>query len=351
MFEQKEKSNMDTYKIYLDVSHNISHIGSDVRGIGVENVMEWIHSDTLFSAIIHAWAELFGREKTDDLINEFLKFNSSQDERDLPFRISSAFLAYKNSKNGFIDFVPMPLCPPPGKKELPGLEKIKFISWENLLKWLNIEQINWEDEDIVKEYIHSLNQDGKLYSRRFINRVRAVNAKDRIRNQTQVYHRGETIYSANTYLHFRLDIQNNYLDRLKQAINYIKKYAGIGGEINIGFSQINETQIIPFKSIDVTEPKNYYLLSMMPIHSNIIYDESFYDIVNKKSWFRSPFHEIQLKKKTVKMLRAGSCLKCSNILGKLIDVTPKLEKEQEKWTKEDWWHPIYRNGIGYGIGY
>ena len=196
--------------------------------------------------------------------------------------------------------------------------------------------------------MQSVNLDTTFYNKQLIQRVRAVNAKDRVRNRTQVYHRGEVIYADNTFLHFFLDIQPEYLSSFRESINYIVDYAGIGGEINIGFSEINDSEITPFKLPTTDNPDKYYLMSLLTLSQNINYKESFYDVINKKSWFNSPFHHYQLKKRTLKMLTEGSCLSCSNIKGSLVDVTPAVE---ENWENDSRWHPIYRNGIGYGFGY
>ncbi len=347
---------MGLYKFYLDVSHNISHIGSDVKGIGVENVMEWVHSDTLFSAIIHGLVKSGAQNDIEKLFDQFRNYNENQKSMEPPFRISSAFLAYKKSQekqNGepqnslvsenYIEFVPMPLIKP---KDLPldRLTKQNFISLENALKWIGREKLNCTNDD----YIESLNLDGSCYKKRFLNRIRAVNAKDRRLNQTQVYHRGEVVYTDNTWLYFFVEIGDDLFDDFKKALTYLQEAAGIGGEINVGFSEFGD---IDFTKVEINENnsyKNFYLLSLLSLNDDIVYDNSYYDIINKKSWFHSPFHNIQLKKKTVKMIKEGSCIRCDELKGKLIDATP------DEWEKHEGipnWHPIYRNGIGFGIGY
>ena len=62
---------MKTYKVSFDLSSAITHIGADMAGIGVEKVTEWVHSDTLFSAIIHAYARKFDFAETTALLDSF----------------------------------------------------------------------------------------------------------------------------------------------------------------------------------------------------------------------------------------------------------------------------------------
>lgn len=348
---------MGLYKFYLDVSHNISHIGSDVRGIGVENVMEWVHSDTLFSAIIHGLVKSGAQNNIEKLFEQFRNYNENQKSMEPPFRLSSAFLAYKKSQekqNGelqnswvnanYIEFVPMPLTPPAFDLQLDRLNKQTFISLENALKWIRSPETEFDKA----QYIESLNLDGSCYKKRFLNRIRAVNAKDRRLNQTQVYHRGEVVYTDNTWLYFFVEIGDDLFDDFKKALIYLQEAAGIGGEINVGFSEFKD---IDYTKVELSEDnsyQNFYLLSLLSLIDDIAYDKSYYDIINKKSWFHSPFHNIQLKKKTVKMIKEGSCIRCDRLNGKLVDVTPN---EWEKRRGIPNWHSIYRNGIGFGIGY
>ena len=332
---------MNTYKISFDVSGTISHIGADIAGIGVENVSEWVHSDTLFSAIIHAYAQKFGFKETEILINAFPKENEGTDN--IPFRCSSVFLSNKKKL-----FVPKPKTVLPGDFDWSETFKVKFITLDNLYKWLGIEKMNWEDEGECQQLKQSILDDAKLYSKLFTKRVRAVNAKDRIHNQTQVFHRGETIYSKETEQYFFIDIKERCENDIKEAIQFMTDNAGLGGEINIGFSRMKSASWKPFTFPKPNGSDKTYLLSLFPVYKNIHWEDSWYDIINRKSWFNSPFFGTQLKKKAVKMISEGSCISLAAKTGKLIDVTP------DKWVAKEGsngWHSIYRNGIGYAIYY
>ena len=122
--------------------------------------------------------------------------------------------------------------------------------------------------------------------------------------------------------------------------------------VNIGFSEIRNVEYHKFDNFSFTSGKQQYksyLLSLFTLCTDINYENSHYDIVNKKSWFHSPFNTTQLKKKTVKMIREGSCIDCSNIKGKLINVTPNEWLKKKDGNSN--WHLIYRNGLGYWIDY
>ena len=333
---------MDRYKIYLDVSGTIGHIGGDLRGIGIESVNEYAHSDTLFSALIHGLAQAYEKTTIDQLFKEFEAYQNKQDETPLPFRCSSAFLS-----NGELDFVPRPLCPPPFEKEIQKLNKIHFISFSNLKKWLSIEPVVWTDDNI-ELFETSLSEDSKTYSNLFINRVRAVNAKGRLRNMTQVYHRGEIIYSEQTSLYFWLEVQPSWWLHIQTALSSLIDCGGLGGDFSVGFSEIKSYNPQKDSLVSVPDPKYYYLLSLLPISDKINYQSSCYDILNRKSWINSPYINAQYKKKALKMLKEGSCIKSTNPNGEMVDVTPDFWndfKDQKNW------HQIFRYGLGFYIGY
>src|SRR5438128_1795525 len=75
------------------------HLGD--LGIGLENVGVFAHSDTLFSALCHAYADLFGEAETKDMLGAFA-------DGEPPFRLSSAFPFV-----GDTYFFPKPALPPP----------------------------------------------------------------------------------------------------------------------------------------------------------------------------------------------------------------------------------------------
>ncbi|MBD3343174.1 MAG: hypothetical protein GF353_29015 [Candidatus Lokiarchaeota archaeon] len=333
---------MKTYKVIFDVSGCFTHIGADTAGIGVENVSEWVHSDTLFSAIIHAFSRKNKFGDSQKLIQQFLDYDNQLNK--LPFRCSSVFLGKDD-----LFFVPKPKLPLPDHYDWSDLFKVKFISLENLYKWLQLDEMEW-DRDIERDkFIKDVQEDWDRYRQLFITRVRAVNAKDRILNQTSVFHRGETIYADGTYMYFFMDINDGYEDRIRDAIQFLTDYAGFGGEINIGYSKMKSVSWQPFAFSNHPGKNNAYLLSLYPIYSEIDWENSWYDIINRKSRFNSPYFGTQLKKKAVEMISEGSCLSSLPSPGRLIDVTPDRWFDQEKKVKN--WHRIHRNGMGYWIGF
>lgn len=331
---------MKRYKVTFDLSGCISHVGADVAGVGIENVSEWVHSDTLFSAIIHAYAKKHGFDETENLMNAFPK--KPTDEMEPPFSCSSMYLAKDD-----VLFVPKPKMPLSDYPDWSDFFKVTFISLDNLYLWLGIEAVEWTLQQ-CQAFKESIEADNEIYHSLFFQRIRAVNAKGRVYNQTQVFHRGETIYTDGTKGYFVLDVTEKFEPKLKDALNFLVDSAGVGGEINIGFSQVNGIEWDDAFSLkSAPNGTQSYLLSLFPIIQGIKWNKSWYDLVNRKSWFNSPFHGFQYKKKPVKMLAEGSCIHCDTSSGYLLDVTPAFWFDLKKQGKiKTNWHRIFRNGVG-----
>src|SRR4030042_2913727 len=84
---------MDVY-IYKLKFRGPNHFGD--TGIDLENVSEWVGSDTLFSALINAMSVVYPKEKVTEFVNRF--------KQQPPFLVSSLFL-YKSD----IYFLPRPM--------------------------------------------------------------------------------------------------------------------------------------------------------------------------------------------------------------------------------------------------
>ena len=113
-------------------------------GIGIENSEEILHSDSLFSAICHAWGILYGKADLDDMLRRF--------DEALPFLLSSAFLY-----EGDTFFLPKPLCKPPGfenpdirEKFGRDMKKTKYLPLQVFERWVKGVDIPYES--ITKDY-------------------------------------------------------------------------------------------------------------------------------------------------------------------------------------------------------
>ena len=74
----------------LNFKGNPVHFGE--LGIGMEETSDRIHSDTLFSAWVSAYARLFGKDAVEELLKKF------QADVEPLFRLSSTFLYHIRKK-------------------------------------------------------------------------------------------------------------------------------------------------------------------------------------------------------------------------------------------------------------
>ena len=78
---------MDTNIAKLNFTSPL-HLGAE--GASVEKIYDFLHSDTLFSAICHGWLEAYGSKDLEDLLEEF-PTNQQALPPSPPFLLSSAF--------------------------------------------------------------------------------------------------------------------------------------------------------------------------------------------------------------------------------------------------------------------
>src|SRR5829696_2567571 len=96
------------------------HVGSST--LGEENTHDYVPSDTLFSALCHAYLELYGREALEGLLARF--------DEEPPFLISSAFPFFEDTL-----FTPFPRIAPGLQfegEERGAKKRLKEVPWLSL---------------------------------------------------------------------------------------------------------------------------------------------------------------------------------------------------------------------------
>ena len=350
------------YQVELKLRAHATHFGGDVPGIGVENVQEFMHSDSLFSAICHAWGEVYGKEEVDELLREF---NAYGDEKIAcpPFTISSAFLT-----EGGTYYLPKPLAPLPryagqdaaarnqadrafryyGAK----IEDATFI-FENLVaQWIQEDHSKW-DVSRFEQFYESILFSANEYSDLFVRRVLPVNTRDRVSGQAIVYHRGEVLYRHSVRLYFLLKATPERAERIGNALDALAVYEGVGGERGTGFGtydgiDMKEASLAWNLSFDrgSSASKGSYLLSLWHPRKDVprAIREGHYHLVWRKGWTHSPYTGYQYKKRMLAMFSEGSVLPAQQVKGGTEDVSPDIWVSKEKEVGEAW-HRIYRYSI------
>lgn len=344
---------MPIYPVLLYLGKHKTHLGADFKGVGVEAVREWLHSDTLFSALCHGLAAAYGKKWVDDLTGRFF-----DQEEEPPFRLSSCFLS---------NYLPKPRLPIPGhdsedpevqelfRKYAHRIESVEFIDMERVKDWITWEDAKKERTDYSDLY-NEIIEAHQRYRSAFVSFTRGSNELDRSDSASNPFDRGMVKYGENEALWFFLQGEKELIEeRLMPAFADYLKTTGFGGERADGFGRIDR---VSWDTIDAeyffedsagASPAGYYLLSLYhPTEEELKrLKGSRYRLVTRKGWFHTPYSAYQFKRKACTMFGEGSVIGLERPpRGKLADVCPDgWWREKRRELGPDRWHHIYRFGI------
>lgn len=319
------------------------HLGSDVPGIGIEDSLSIAHSDTVFSCLINAYAELHSGNlnAVDELLALFHDGNP-------PFRISSAFPFQQPTRHDVTYYLPRPLVDPlrfhdprggraAKKREGKLFRNTPFVDINVFKKyWLTSARIRRADLEEVNRNISN------LCSRA----IRPQHTRDRLTDATSIYHTGLVNFASNSGLYFLIEINDTSIlswDKFR-AVLELAGTNGLGGRRSHGNGafDVEEDTIEPldqtwedlfnqkqngFVSLSLYRPEPKTLKSLNPIA---------YQLVPRRGWCYSSVTSTQMKRKAVTMFGEGSVFHKDAPKGTLADVTPG-----SRFTE----HKLYRYGI------
>ncbi|MFN3740319.1 MAG: type III-A CRISPR-associated RAMP protein Csm4 [Thermodesulfovibrionales bacterium] len=289
-----------------------THFGD--TGIDLENVSEWINSDTLFAALMNAYCVLNGKEAVSATIETFKK--------NPPFLISSLFLYH-----GEEYFLPRPMVDDHISKDLKRemgkeLKKLKWLNLEGFLRWLS-------STDIGKIDIEKMDSAQKNYENAFTFEIRPRVSLDRVTQTSSLYHAGYVYFKKGAGLYGLVAFyDDNYIKQFEVMLKSLGE-TGLGGERTYGCGMF---EIISFQKATglfeeiLNSNSDFYTLLSLYHPSegefNNIQDKLIaYDIIRKKGWITTGRHALPLKRKSVGFITEGSVLK-EQPRGCLVDVTP-----------------------------
>ncbi len=312
------------YKLQFQGS---THFGD--TGIDLENVSEWLSSDTLFSALVNAIYTTKVAYSATEFVEKF--------KDDPPFLISSLFLYYKDSF-----YLPRPLSDDkiaPDLKNTMGkeLKKIKWLNTDGFLKWIK--------GDLTVDDIKAINLDQEKYKRAFIIERRPRVTLDRATQNSNIYHTGYVYFKEKAGLYGVVAFKDITAKETFQTLLRILGEIGLGGEKTYGCGMFKVELLHEvsgnFKSLFEGDLDRYTLLSLYHPSENekaeITDNLLAYDLTRKKGWISSGRYALPLKRKSVGFFSEGSVLK-KQLKGCLVDVTPdSVSSEMLK-------HRVYRYG-------
>lgn len=321
------------------------HLGT--KEVILEETSEYIHSDTLFSAICNTYLLLYGKNELEAMLAKF-------GERNPPFLISSAFpfikeiLLFPIPKN--VDFSRY-------SDEPKRFKRVEFIS-EEIFKAIiankEIDKYIAESNLLQNKRILATTREVKLFQNFF--KVKNVEefqfwAKrevprvviDRKTSKSGIYHFGEVVFFRNCGLYFLIRTLDGFKEKYEKRIRaclYLLMDEGIGGDRTYGKGLFKRIRFNSF-SIDI-EYKNYFVtLSLYhPRREEVSHvKEGYYELVSRGGWIYSPAGK-SIRRKTIRLLVEGSVVKSHDEpYGSLTSVKP------DEFTA----HEIYRYGYAFPI--
>ena len=360
--------------VRLNFGRSPVHFGE--VGIGIEESSERVRSDTLFSALVNAYARLFYDLNIDSLqeqeVAKLLKtFPSNKQKQTEPVRISSTFIyTYtKHSKQDNYRYylarpAKFPLnYPDEDLSFFKSYKKLKYLPIDIWQRWYQGEGFLAADREELIEQNKTKDTDKALkragvfdYSKTYAVGTQPKVSIDRHTATTNFYHTGFTQFhwgknsdgiekrSGLYFLIYFPEHDQKLENKLKAALNLLGE-EGLGGERSSGAGRFEveywgELPTETWQEVVNFKAQHYCLLSLFWRDSltEDFLDDSSYELIERGGWIGSPFSGRQLRRKKVHMFAEGSVF-TSKPLGQLADVTP------DGFNK----HPIYRSGISLSI--
>lgn len=302
--------------------------GADNYSPGLTHSDYTCHSDTLFSAIVIEYLNIYGEES----LNAFIDYAKSD-----AFNISDAMPFYYNDY-----FIPKPfLYIESYKKDISSEEYLKKRKKLKKLRYINISE--WD------EYIDNI-QNGKMieYDNPIISteQIETKATISRKGEDAQPYHISSHIFDEGGGLYFISQCDNEKIKSQFDIVMDSLSLSGIGGKRTSGYGKFNY-EIIPLCNISVLnslinrKSSKYMLINLLsPNRSYLseIKSTGMYQIINRCGFVQSNDYNINyVKKKDLHVFNVGSCFN-EKYNGKIIDVSSNGS------------HRVYRFAKGFYIG-
>ncbi|AIS52886.1 CRISPR subtype III-A-associated RAMP protein Csm4 [Thermoanaerobacter kivui] len=298
-------SNRNLYKVKLKFKTPV-HFGSKEKTYNTTHTMA--HSDTIMSGIINSYSLLFGKQKTDELINSFLDGKPA-------FKVSST-MPYLMDK--FFVFKPMGLDLQEYVKsdDKKKIKKVRFVGEEDLS---NLFKGAFEP---AGDFLLKAEEKAQFYSDLWKIKERPRVAIDRITSSSNIYYFTHCQFKKDTGLWFYLEIlDQNLEDEIKAAIRLLGD-EGLGGDRTSGLGLFEPEFIEVSSTNNLKKDGSYYMLLSLtsPKDNKEIERFTFYEITTRGGYIYSK-GDFGTKKKTVRMFSEGSIVK-DKVEGRVVDVTP-----------------------------
>lgn len=347
------------------------HVGD--AGVGIEESLSYLPSDTLFSALVVTWLGMGRTDLVDQLDGAY---------REQPPLLLSSAMPFA----GDIRFFPRPLLPthmddthhsppslddklPNGKEQPRSGKSFRRVRWvsESILNQLitavTPSQLTdlWQDGEVIQHGSIWLTVDECQQVRQILKTPSAIKHEelslwqsgqtpkvsiDRMSRQSALYSEGATRFASGCGLWIVTQGQPDWVAATEAALTLLQD-SGLGGRRSRGNGAFTLKKQDDWANLPDRDGTHLMMLSRLaPSATDMprLQDkQSSYQLVTVGGWNGTPGDQPFLRK-SVRMLAEGSIIKNeSTIPGQLVDVAVKDPAITIN-------HPIYRYGHGLGIG-
>lgn len=321
------KTNIKLIRIRFTGPLHISNVRSDY---GISET--FIHSDTLYSAIIAAWSNLG--------VNSYIPENPNEP---LPFTLSSLF-PFVNLNDEFLYFLPRPASFNPDvsidlNKKVKKIEYIESTFFKLLQEGKKFDI----DQNLIKSQFYSEKKiPHALFEKSEQPRVRV----------SRSYEPAEPFYIERIFFHEKAGLyfflhyeDEKVLQAIQYALDFLKD-EGIGTDRNVGNGKFiweleQNAEIIHFNGIETTHSINLsiYIPQDHQTITSALDEKAQFNILTRGGWITS-YPYLSFRKKYIRAIKEGSVLKLpAGINGRIADITTDKDKLPDKTI-----HPVYRVG-------
>lgn len=290
------------------------HIGSST--LGEEDTYDHAPSDTLFSAVCHAYLSAFGTEELERMLGRFRAGEP-------PFLLSSAFPYHREEL-----FLPLPRVVPPDGERAGGKKLLKETSWVPLGVFSRM--LGGEAPDGPGE-------GGGLPRRELLPRV----ALDRESSASGIYYVRRAVFPEGGGLWFLLETRDEEIEgRLVRALHLLGE-TGLGGErtMGSGLFEPSFSEVPRALAGLLSGGPPYVAVSRVAPRPEELGAEEGYALVESRGWLLSP-GGVQRRRRSAWFFAEGSSFREPPPAGRLLDVTPAADPG----------HRVYRYGFGMYLG-
>jgi len=309
------------------------------ENMALDNTLDRLHSDTLFSAIVNEYNNVWENDKelnTDNFISYF---------KDNSITISSTSYCLENNGN-YIYFFPKPITSTLlVSQDFKDIRRIRFVSKGILEKGITPDKWNKQNKEVVilqDKFVCTTSElklfnvksdkygDIKIYRTQDETKVKvhSLTQDDTLYNQTNIQIADNSLIAEDLSVHFWFaytldDEKKTYAKRFKTIVKLLL-HSGIGGQRSTGCGFFEDIQFDEFNYTTVNTGYDLSLSLSYPENDADFGNFMYYDIIQRGGRTTKQYIEkneqVAIKTGKIRMLLEGAVCK-SQCKGTVVDMT------------------------------